>query len=295
VTEVVVVGDLMVDLVVVPSGPLVRGSDRAASIRSTGGGSGANTACWLASLGVDVRLVASVGDDDLGRGAVDALTRGGVAFVGAADPERSTGACVVLVDPDGERTMLPDRGANDALPAAAVEAALARPPAWLHLSGYTLLDEGSRPAGLAALSGARARSVPTSVDASSAGPLRDLGGARFLDWAHGCAVLFANDEELDALGGLSAALDHVDVVIAKHGPEGASWCTAAHTWSAPAAPTALVDTIGAGDALDAGVIGAVLRGLDPPAALEAATLVSARAVATAGARPDATAEPIARQ
>jgi sugar/nucleoside kinase (ribokinase family) len=287
VTHVVVVGDLMVDVVVVPSGPLVRGSDRAASVRTTGGGSGANTACWLASLGVEVRLVAAVGDDALGRGAVEAVTRLGVSFVGSADPDRSTGACVVLVEPDGERTMLPDRGANDALPVAAVEAALASPPRWLHLSGYTLLDEGSRPAGLAALAAARAAEVPTSVDASSAGPLRALGGARFLEWVEGCAVLFANDDELDALGGLAPALDHVEVVVAKHGPDGASWCTTPQSWSAPARSAALVDTIGAGDAFDAGVIDAVLRGLDPAAALEAASLVAARAVATAGARPEA--------
>ncbi len=289
-SDVVVVGDLMVDVVVVPSGPLVRGSDRAASVRTTGGGSGANTACWLASLGVDVSLVAAVGDDDLGRGAVEALTRLGVAFVGTADPERSTGACVVLVEPDGERTMLPDRGANDALPVAAVDAALASPPRWLHLSGYTLLDEGSRPAGLAALAAARAAGVAISVDASSAGPLGDLGGAHFLEWVDGCAVLFANDDELDALGGLAPSLDHVEVVVAKHGPDGASWCTTAQTWSAPAAPAApaaLVDTIGAGDAFDAGVIHAVLRGLDPAAALEAASVLAARAVATAGARPEA--------
>lgn len=286
-SDVVVVGDLMVDVVVVPSGPLVRGSDRAASVRTTGGGSGANTACWLASLGVEVRLVAAVGDDDLGRGAVEAVTRLGVSFVGIADPDRSTGACVVLVEPDGERTMLPDRGANDALPVAAVKAALASPPRWLHLSGYTLLDEGSRPAGLAALAAARAAEVPTSVDASSAGPLRDLGGARFLEWVEGCAVVFANDDELDALGGLAPALDHVEVVVAKHGPDGASWCTTPQSWSAPARSTALVDTIGAGDAFDAGVIDAVLRGLDPAAALEAAALIAARAVATAGARPEA--------
>ena len=286
-SDVVVVGDLMVDVVVVPSGPLVRGSDRAASVRTTGGGSGANTACWLASLGVDVRLVAAVGDDDLGRAAVEALTRLGVSFAGSVDPERSTGACVVLVEPDGERTMLPDRGANDALPVAAVDAALGSPPRWLHLSGYTLLDEGSRPAGLAALAAARASGVPTSVDASSAGPLRDLGGARFLEWVDGCAVLFANDDELDALGGSAPALDHVEVVVAKHGPDGGSWWTTPQSWSAPATPAALVDTIGAGDAFDAGVIDAVLRGLDPAAALEAASLVAARAVATAGARPEA--------
>lgn len=284
-SDVLVVGDLMVDVVVVPSGPLVRGSDRAASVRSTGGGSAANTACWLAALDIDVGLVAAVGDDQLGLAAVEELRQAGVAFAGTVDPERSTGTCVVLVEADGERTMLPDRGANDALPTSAVEAALAMPPSWLHVSGYTLLDDGSRPAGLAAIALARAADVPTSVDASSAGPLRDVGGDRFLEWVEGSTILFANDDELAALGGLARALGHVEVVVAKHGPAGSSWCTAEQTWAAAAAPTALVDTVGAGDALDAGVIDAILRGLGPRATLEAASLVAARAVATAGARP----------
>lgn len=283
--DVLVIGDVMVDVVVVPTGPLQHGSDTPSSVRSIGGGSGANTACWLAALGRPVRLAAAVGDDAMGRGAIAQLEAAGVTFAGTVDPERATGSCVVLLDAVGERTMLPDRGANDALPIATVEAAVADRPVWLHLSGYTLLDDGSRPAALAAVAAARAAGVPVSVDASSAAPLLEVGGERFLDWVTGCRVLFANDEELTALGGAAVAGDHADVVVAKHGPEGSSWLERGGTWSVPAVPAVLVDTVGAGDALDAGVIDAILRGANAQAALEAGARVAARAVAKAGARP----------
>lgn len=283
--EVLVVGDLMIDVVVVPSGPLNHASDVAADIHLEGGGQAANTACWLAAAGRSVRLVAMVGDDAAAPGALAQLEASGVTFAGAAVPDTTTGMCVVLVDPDGERTMLPDRAANDRLDPDLVVAAVEAGPAWVHLSGYTLLDEGSRPAALAGLARARALGVPVSVDASSAGPLREVGGERFLEWVDGIRILFANDDEVAALGGLDACLRHVEVVVAKHGARGASWVSADTRVSVPAVPTTVVDTIGAGDSLDAGVIGALVVGATPEEALRAGTALAARAVARTGARP----------
>lgn len=283
--DVLVVGDVMIDVVVVPSGPLQHGSDTPSRITGVGGGSAANTACWLASIGRAVRLVAAVGDDAMGRGALAELAAAGVEFAGSVDASHPTGACVVLIDPDGERTMLPDRGANDALPVEAVTAALRDRPDWLHVSGYTLFDEGSRPAALTAMRAAHEAAVPVSVDASSASPLLSVGGGRFLGWIAGCQILFANDDELAALDGAEACLRRAAVVVAKHGPAGSSWITAAGTCSVPALAAVVVDTVGAGDALDAGVLDAVLRGADPREALEAGTRAAALAVATPGARP----------
>ena len=59
--RILVVGDVMTDIIVVPEGPLVRGSDRRARIRSKPGGSGANRRVWLGSMGTPVTFVARVG------------------------------------------------------------------------------------------------------------------------------------------------------------------------------------------------------------------------------------------
>jgi len=113
VRPVVVLGDLMVDVVARMAGPLAVGSDTPASVTSRPGGAGANVAAWLAVCGVPVTLIARAGDDDAARSAVEKLRGHGVDVSAVArDPDHATGTCVVLVAPGGERTMLPDAGAN---------------------------------------------------------------------------------------------------------------------------------------------------------------------------------------
>jgi len=275
----------MVDVVVVPEGPLAPGSDTPSQVHNMGGGSAANTACWLASLGTPVRLVAAVGADELGRVARAALEEIGVGFAGQVHPKAATGSCVVLIDETGERTMLPDRGANEELSPAAVEAAIDREVAWVHVSGYALLGTGSHPAAQAAMAAARRLGLPWSVDAASSAPLRAAGPNRFLRWVDGCTVLFANDDELGALGGAAGALRSSAEVVAKLGPAGACWTDGSRSEFSPAAPATVVDTIGAGDAFDAGFLAARLAGADPGGSLHAGAVAAARAVSQRGARP----------
>src|SRR3546814_13678377 len=97
-----------------------------------GGGAAANTASWLAAAGTPVRLVGAVGDDLLGRGALEDLEATGVELAVTIDHGPSTGSCVVIVHSSGERTMLPDRGANDGLPDPSAVAA--------HSEGASLLS-----------------------------------------------------------------------------------------------------------------------------------------------------------
>ena len=72
--DVVVVGDVMVDVLAAMSGPLARGSDTPSSVTTAGGGSAANVAVWLAAQGVPTSYVGRVGDDALGRESVAGLT-----------------------------------------------------------------------------------------------------------------------------------------------------------------------------------------------------------------------------
>lgn len=283
--DVMVIGDLMVDVVVAHRDPIAVGSDTAARISLVGGGSAANTACWLASLGVPVRLMAARGDDDLGRRAEADLAAAGVVFVGPIVDDVPTGTCVVLAGPDGDRTMLPDRGANDRLPMAAIIGGLDPLPTWLHLSGYAILHEGSRNAGRAALSAGLAGGAVVSVDAASTAPIKALGADAFLAWIDGAALVMANDEELAALGGIKRVLDHVGAVTVKHGAAGATWTDGRDTVSAEGFPVDAVDSTGAGDAFAAGWIAATRGGADAADALAEAVRAGAEAVTRVGARP----------
>ncbi len=283
--DVLVVGDLMVDVVAQHDEPVSAGSDTAAQIGLTGGGSAANTAAWLAHIGDTPRLLAAVGQDELGRQAIDDLAAAGVRFVGPMLTGETTGTCVVLVGPDRDRTMLPDRGANDRLPVDAVIAAQDPQPGWLHISGYTLLGAGSRRAGKEVISAALAAGCWVSVDAASAAPMRDVGAPAFLDWIEGIGIVLANDDEIEALGGVDAVLAKVATVVVKHGAAGATWTDGETSLTAPGLVVDTVDTTGAGDAFAAGWIAARRSGKDEAAALAAAVATGAAAVTRDGARP----------
>jgi len=293
---VVCVGDVMTDVLAVARAPLAAGSDTASRVVVAGGGAAANTAAWLAVAGHPVTFVGRVGDDVFGRTAVAELTATGVSVRAAVDRGHPTGTCVVVVTQDGSRSMFPDTGANAALVAADLPADAFTTAAHLHLSGYTLLTEGSRPAGLAALDLARAAGMSISVDPGSAGPIGRVGAAAMLGWVRGVDLLLANADEAELLAGRpgdpSAAADHlagiVGEVVVKLGAGGATWTRAgADRRHAPAVAIDVVDTTGAGDAFAAGFLPGWLAGDDPGEALRAGCRVAAAAVGRPGARPTA--------
>jgi ribokinase len=277
--RVVVVGDLITDVVAVLDAVPAPGSDTPARIRTTGGGQAANTAAWLAKQGVPVTLVAAAGDDDAGRARVAELAAAGVTCAVRHHPGVPTGTVVVLTH-DGERTMITDRGANLRLHPSDVDSAFTPDTVHLHLSGYPLLDEGSRAAGLHALQEARSRGITSSVDAASVHPLRQVGVPAFLSWVRGVDLLLANRDEAALLAGPAPY-----AVVVKLGADGALWTAPdREPVTVPADPVDVVDTTGAGDAFAAGLLAAWLAGADPASALRAGARLGAAAVRTLGAR-----------
>lgn len=291
-TRVLCLGDLMVDVLARLPGPLAMGSDTSAPIGLFGGGAAANVASWLVVAGRPATFVGRVGDDALGRRAVDELAACGVDVEVAVDPVRPTGTCIVLVDPSGERTMIPDPGANSGLGDAPFPVALLRAGEPVYVSGYSLLDDGARPGALGALRAARDRGCPIAVDAASAAPLVEVGADRFLSWTGGGLLLFANLDEAHVLTGLPDAADaarelgrRCGEAIVKSGAEGSCWSDGDVVIAQPALRVEVVDTTGAGDAFAAGVLAARTAGADREAWLRAGTTLAARVIGQVGARP----------
>ena len=279
--RIVVAGDVMTDVVATLAGPVARGSDTPARIVQRPGGAGANVAVWLARAGAPATLIAAVGDDLAGRAAAQALAAAGVDARLTIDRARPTGSCIVLVEPGGERSMLPDPGANAAL----APAPLPVDAAHLHLSGYALLRPGSRAAARALLAAGREAGLGVSVDPASAAPLAAAGADAFLGWAGPVDLLLPNRDELAVLGGDPAALiGRAREVVVTLGAEGALWTDGTTTVRAAAEPVAAVDATGAGDAFAAGLLAARLAGAAPAAALAAGCALAARAVVRSGAR-----------
>lgn len=285
-----VIGEVMVDVIAITSSPPAPGSDAQATVSDQDGGSAANVAAWLADLGAPVELIARVGTDAPGDSAVERLAAAGVVLSIQRDSDRATGRCVVIVTPDGERTMFPDPGANALL--AHIETHTWRTGEHLHASGYSLLREGSRAAILGALERARAGGLTVSVDASSEAPLRHLGPETFLGWLEEGDLLFANAAEARALTGgatpeaaVAALVERGLVAVVKRGSAGALAGAGNARWSVPAAPADARDTTGAGDAFAAGFLASWTRDRDMEEALRLATRLAARAVTLQGGRP----------
>jgi ribokinase len=290
--RVVCVGDVMLDIRAMLPAPLALGSDTPAPIGFGPGGSAANTAAWLGRLGVPCVFAGRVGADSFGRDAVAALREDGVVPAVSTDPDAPTGVCLVLIGPDGERTMVPSSGANATLTAADLGTDLVGGEDHLHLSGYALLNEGSRAAALFALERADAVGASVSVDAASAEPIRTLGPERFLDWISPGTLLLANSDELAALtgtadqeSGLAALVARGLDVVLKCGSRGSVLATAAGRWHWPAVATEVLDSTGAGDAFAAGFLAALHNGAAPVDALAEGNRLGALAVSRLGARP----------
>ncbi|HTR93802.1 MAG TPA: PfkB family carbohydrate kinase [Trebonia sp.] len=302
--RVLVVGDVINDILAVVRGPLRHGADNPATIRTRAGGSAANQAAWLASLGLDVAFAGRAGAADAAFHRQE-LARFGVEPHVAADDFAPTGSIVVLTGPDGERTMITSRGANLNLCQADVPAALLDGADLLHLTGYTLFESGTRAVARGLIAEAGRRGIPFTVDPGSAAFLAALGPGEFLAWTSTAAVCFPNRDEAVVLAGqqetgmpgtgitdpesLAAQLArHYGVVALKLGADGAIIAAAGETepLKVPAIPVPVRDTTGAGDAFCAGFLAAWLAGAGLKAAAAAGTGAASTAVSVLGGRPE---------
>jgi ribokinase len=264
---IVVLGDIAVDIVSHLKKPLARGSDAGAAIRIMPGGSGANVAVWLARLGQPVSFIGRVGDDAFGRWLADDLRSEGVHPALTVDHERGTGVIQVLVEPDGERTMVPDRGANAAWASSDVPEALVAGASLLHVVGYVLLDEASRRGALTAMAFARAHGVPISLDPSSHAPLGALGPDSLWSMVGQVTILLPNRDEAQVLSGEADPASSLRVlsrlariVAIKLDRDGCIAGEGDQAYRVPAPPAAIVNATGAGDAFDAAFLARWLTG-----------------------------------
>jgi sugar/nucleoside kinase (ribokinase family) len=285
----------MTDAVAHATAPLARGSDTPATVTMHGGGSGANVAAWLAVDGAEVAFVGRRGADIAGRNRDMELMGYGVDARLVMDPDRPTGTCVVMITHRGDHTMLSDPGANSALAADDLPEDLFTPGGHLHVSGYTLLNIGSRAAVLAALSHAQRGGMTTSVDGASSAPLSRVGAEPFLQLTNGATLLFVSPEQGKILTGredpsqaarvLNAWYPHVVMNLAGDGAMMYSGGRPDPIRVSAAPVERMIDSTGADDAFMAGFLPAWLDKKPAGEALASGCRLAAKAVGLVGARP----------
>jgi sugar/nucleoside kinase (ribokinase family) len=274
------IGDLLLDITIIPDGPLRPDDDRKATIGVGGGGQAANFCAWAAALGEPVRLVTRVGDDDRGRRLVSDLEARGVEVcpVWADEP---TGAIAVLVGGDGRQAMATERGASIGLRPDDLVEAWFEGVQLIHVPAYSLFLDPLGKATRAAIGLIRDGGGMLSIDLSSVAGLIDYGPTKM---AYDLArlkpeLLFGTAAEVSTIG---VPVEHLaQVPVIKLGSAGCS----VFGRMIPAPPVQQVDGTGAGDAFAAAFCTAWLHGATPIEAAERAVVVAAEAVTRTGGRP----------
>lgn len=287
--RIVVAGDVIDDIVVVPSVSIRPDTDTPSSIRFRAGGSAANTAAWLGTVGADVDFVGIVGESDIARHA-ELLSRWGVR-PHLAISDRPTGTIIVLVDGE-QRAMLTERGANAVFDPATINDDLLQGSRALLLTGHSLSGQTTAASLRALITRARDLDVAVVVSPGSAGHIADAGVQTFLQAFAGATVLLPSLEEAQVLTGLdapdaaaAALAEFTPLVVLTNGgheilvAQGSSIDRVAVTRSE------VVDPTGAGDAFAAGFLAHWVRFNDPVGAAHAGAKLAAKSLAIVGGRP----------
>ena len=228
------------------------------------GGSAANTLAGMAALGRRCGFIGQVATDQLGDVFAHDLTALGVDYTTAArEGEPPTARCLILVTPDGQRTMNTFLGASQFLPAAALDEAMIADADILYLEGYLWDPAEPRAAMRRAIEVAKNAGRKVAFTLSDAFVI-DRHGADFLQLiADGLIdILFANEIEISALTGeadfdvaVASLATQVPLLVVTRGAAGAIAVTGGNRTEVGAEAIAeVVDTTGAGDLFAAGFL-----------------------------------------
>lgn len=261
------------------------------------GGSNANSIAGIAQLGGRTAYVGKVKDDQLGAIFAHDLRAQGADYdtpLASKDHEAETGCCIVLVTPDGERSMNTYLGVTEFLTPDDIDANQMADAEWIYLEGYRFDGPESHEAfakAIGACKGAGGRVSLTLSDPFCVERHRDAFRQMIHDHVD---LLFCNRVEVmsmwqtdDYNQAMEMAAKEVAILACTDGENGAHvWANGMHH-QVPADPVDIVDATGAGDLFAGAFLWALAEGHDLEACGAMGCAAAGEIISHIGARPEA--------
>ena len=278
--------------------------DRAVSLyarvgpaKEISGGSAANTIAGIAHLGGRTAYVGKVKDDQLGAIFAHDLRAQGAVYetaLAAKTEEAETGRCIVIVTPDGERSMNTYLGVTEFLSPDDIDDAQMADAEWIYLEGYRFDGPDSHAAfakAIAACKGAGGKVSITLSDPFCISRHRDAFRDMIKDHVD---LLFCNRAEMlsmyeteDFDAALAQAASEVAIVACTDSEHGVHIVSGGARWQVPAVPTQIVDATGAGDLFAGAFLWGLSNGHDLETCGKMGNLAASEVISHIGARPEA--------
>ncbi len=259
------------------------------------GGSAGNTCAVAAALGARVAYLGKVAMDQLGAVFRHDIRAAGVHFPSAPLIDGApTARCLVLVTPDGQRTMNTYLGACVSFGEEDVDETLVADSAITYLEGYLFDPPAAQAAFRRAAATAHAAGRQVALSLSDAFCV-DRHRAAFRDLvSNDVDILFANEAEITSLyeentfdAAVEAARRDVALAVLTRSEAGSVILRGTETVEVAAEPTRVVDTTGAGDAYAAGFLAGLTAGKSLPVCGRMGSIAAAEVISHYGARPEA--------
>ncbi|KJZ20736.1 adenosine kinase [Loktanella sp. S4079] len=278
--------------------------DRAVSLyasvgpaKEVSGGSAANTIAGIAQLGGRTAYVGKVKDDQLGAIFAHDLRAQGATYETALAPkteEAETGRCIVIVTPDGERSMNTYLGVTEFLSPDDIDTAQMADAEWIYLEGYRFDGPESHAAFAKAIDACKGAGGQVSITLSDPFCIdRHRDAFRVMIKDH-VDLLFCNRAEMlsmyqtdDFDAALSQAASEVATVACTDSENGVHILSGSDRWHVPAVPTKIVDATGAGDLFAGAFLWGITNGYDLPTCGKMGNIAASEVISHIGARPEA--------
>lgn len=257
------------------------------------GGSAGNTMAGFASFGGRGAYIGKVADDELGRVFAHDLKAQGVDFstvplvLGA-----QTGRCMVLITPDGQRTMNTYLGAAVELSTADIDEELVSGAGITYLEGYLFDPPQAKDAFRLAATYAHAAGRRVALSLSDAFCVERHRADLLSLVENHVDILFANETEIGALYGTSSyeeslrvVTDNCEIAALTRGGDGSSVIADGKIFSVPALDATVLDTTGAGDQYAAGFLFGFTQGMNLKQCAKLGTLAATEVIGHVGPRP----------